>query len=121
MITFEHRKIVLLDSLGGAGLPAKWALYGLSCVNVVIFLTATIMVFYWRALASAFASKRDHEQINSCRYQMKRVGQMEEAGGAIDRTQVPATRPAMDYTARIVPRYDGFSIPLEYAGIIWQR
>jgi len=52
---------------------------------------------------------------------MKRVGQMEEAGGAIDRTQVPATRPAMDYTARIVPRYDGFSIPLEYAGIIWQR
>jgi len=36
-------------------------------------------------------------------------------------TQVPATRPATDYTARIVPRCDGVITPLEATQILWQR
>jgi starch phosphorylase len=37
------------------------------------------------------------------------------------RAQVPATRPATDYTARVVPNLDGVSVPLEAAHILWQR
>ena len=35
--------------------------------------------------------------------------------------QVPAARPATDYTARVIPQYDGIVIPLEAAQILWQR
>jgi len=35
--------------------------------------------------------------------------------------QVPATRPADDYTARLIPRYPGVAVPLEAAQILWQR
>ena len=35
--------------------------------------------------------------------------------------QVPATRPAADYTPRLVPHYDGVAIPLEAAKVLWQR
>ena len=35
--------------------------------------------------------------------------------------QVPATRPAADYTPRLVPHYEGVAIPLEAAKILWQR
>lgn len=34
---------------------------------------------------------------------------------------LPATRSATDYTARIIPRRDGVSVPLESARIMWQR
>jgi len=34
---------------------------------------------------------------------------------------VSAGRPATDYTARVIPRYDGAAIPLEEANIRWQR
>jgi starch phosphorylase len=34
---------------------------------------------------------------------------------------VPATRPARDYTARVVPQRSGVAIPLESARILWQR
>jgi starch phosphorylase len=34
---------------------------------------------------------------------------------------VPATRPAGDYTARIIPYHDGVVVPLETAEILWQR
>ena len=36
-------------------------------------------------------------------------------------TQVPATRPATDYTARFIPHYNGVAIPLEATQILWQR
>jgi starch phosphorylase len=42
-------------------------------------------------------------------------------GGYTYGTTVPATRPAMDYTARVVPRYPGVAVPLEAAHILWQR
>ena len=35
--------------------------------------------------------------------------------------QVPATRPANDYTVRVIPHCDGVAIPLEASQILWQR
>lgn len=37
------------------------------------------------------------------------------------RAEVPAIRPATDYTARILPHRDSVSVPLENARILWQR
>jgi glycogen phosphorylase len=42
-------------------------------------------------------------------------------GGYIYSVQVPSMRPATDYTARVIPHYDGIAIPLEGAHILWQR
>jgi starch phosphorylase len=35
--------------------------------------------------------------------------------------QMSATRPASDYTARIVPHHPNASVPLEARQILWQR
>jgi starch phosphorylase len=35
--------------------------------------------------------------------------------------QVPATRAASDYTARIIPRHTNASVPLEAGQILWQH
>ena len=37
------------------------------------------------------------------------------------RAEVPATRPAADYTARVIPHYSGVLVPLEADRILWQR
>ena len=37
------------------------------------------------------------------------------------RAQVPATRPAKDYTVRVIPYYPGVAVPLEAFQISWQR
>ncbi|WP_342347716.1 alpha-glucan family phosphorylase [uncultured Nitrospira sp.] len=42
-------------------------------------------------------------------------------GGHVYRAAVPAARPARDYTARVIPHFDGVAIPLEEAHILWQR
>jgi starch phosphorylase len=56
------------------------------------------------------------------RQQMERVGQLAgAAGGYAYRTQVASTRPATDYTARVIPHFDGVAVPLEAARILWQR
>jgi starch phosphorylase len=36
-------------------------------------------------------------------------------------TTVPATRPAGDYTARVIPQRSGVAVPLESNRILWQR
>lgn len=41
--------------------------------------------------------------------------------GYVYRTNVPAARPASDYTARLIPHRDGVAIPLEETHILWQR
>ncbi|HEY5999933.1 MAG TPA: alpha-glucan family phosphorylase [bacterium] len=41
--------------------------------------------------------------------------------GYVYRGTVPASRPAGDYTARIVPQREGVAVPLEVAHILWQR
>ena len=42
-------------------------------------------------------------------------------GTIIYSAEVPATRPASDYTPRIVPHHANASVPLEAAQILWQR
>ena len=34
---------------------------------------------------------------------------------------VSAARPPSDYTARVIPHYDGVAVPLEAGHILWQR
>jgi starch phosphorylase len=56
------------------------------------------------------------------REEMTRVRQLAGAySGFAYIAQVPATRPANDYTARVIPHCDGVAIPLENARILWQR
>ena len=43
------------------------------------------------------------------------------SGGYAFSATVSAARPAADYTARIIPRRDGVSVPLEATPILWQR
>ncbi len=35
--------------------------------------------------------------------------------------RVPATRPATDYTPRVIPSFPGVAVPLEAEHILWQR
>jgi starch phosphorylase len=42
-------------------------------------------------------------------------------GPSLYSVSVPATRPAGDYTPRLIPRHEGVSIPLEEPAILWQR
>ena len=56
------------------------------------------------------------------RLEMERIRQLAGAyEGYVYRAGVPATRPATDYTARVMPRLDGVAVPLETARILWQR
>ena len=41
--------------------------------------------------------------------------------GGVYRATVPATRPASDYTARVMPQHPGMAVPLECGLILWQR
>ena len=43
------------------------------------------------------------------------------SGGYVYSAAVPAAHPPADYTARVIPRCEGVSIPLEDARILWQR
>lgn len=42
-------------------------------------------------------------------------------GGYVYTASVPATRPASDYTPRVVPFKEGILVPLECSEIVWQR
>jgi starch phosphorylase len=56
------------------------------------------------------------------RQEMKLTRQPAAADGGYGyRAQVPASRPPADYTARVIPYYDGVSVPLEGGHILWQR
>jgi starch phosphorylase len=55
------------------------------------------------------------------RQEMRRGQQLTEANGYIYSGQVPATRPATDYTARVIPQHGGVAVPLEDARILWLR
>jgi glycogen phosphorylase len=45
----------------------------------------------------------------------------EPKGALIYSAEVPATRPASDYTARIIPHHTHAAVPLEAVQILWQR
>jgi starch phosphorylase len=56
------------------------------------------------------------------RQEMTRIRRLEDVdGGYAYYAQVSATRPATDYTARVIPRHDGVAVPLETDSILWQR
>jgi starch phosphorylase len=56
------------------------------------------------------------------RQEIKPIRQLVGAvGGYLYSGSLPATRPATDYTARMIPRHDGVAVPLEAARILWQR
>ena len=56
------------------------------------------------------------------RQEMKRVRQLAgAASGYAYSGRVPANRPATDYTARVIPDYNGVTVPLEATRILWQR
>jgi glycogen phosphorylase len=56
------------------------------------------------------------------RVEMKRVHLLAGATtGYVYRATVSATRPATDYTARVIPYCHGVAVPLEAAQILWQR
>jgi len=56
------------------------------------------------------------------RQEMRRTRPLAGAlGGYVYRAAVSTTRPASDYTARVVPYYEGVAAPLEAAQILWQR
>jgi glycogen phosphorylase len=44
-----------------------------------------------------------------------------EAASSTYKAAVPRTRPASDYTARVIPHFPGAAVPLESARILWQR
>jgi starch phosphorylase len=59
---------------------------------------------------------------NPVRQEMKQAAQSAVAQNInIYSVAVPADRPVNDYTARVIPRYNGVSIPLENARILWQH
>ncbi|MGA2820527.1 MAG: alpha-glucan family phosphorylase [Anaerolineales bacterium] len=55
------------------------------------------------------------------RQQMMPGQPLTDAKGYLYSAQVPATRPATDYTARVIPQHDGVAVPLEATRILWQR
>jgi len=55
------------------------------------------------------------------RQEMRCIRPLPGAGGYVYGRQVPATRPATDYTARIIAYGVGVAIPLEAEFILWQR
>jgi starch phosphorylase len=56
------------------------------------------------------------------RVEMKRgPSQPDASRGFVYQATAPATRPARDYTARVIPQRAGVAIPLESARILWQR
>jgi glycogen phosphorylase len=56
------------------------------------------------------------------RQEMKRARTASDAGGrCIYQATIPTTRPASDYTARVIPQRAGAAVPLECARILWQR
>jgi starch phosphorylase len=55
------------------------------------------------------------------RQEMTRGQQLTGANGYVYSAQMPALRPATDYTARVIPYYPGAEVPLEETHILWQR
>jgi starch phosphorylase len=55
------------------------------------------------------------------RQEMMRGRQLVGANGYVYTAEVPAARPATDYTARVIPHRSGAVVPLEASRILWQR
>jgi glycogen phosphorylase len=59
---------------------------------------------------------------SSVRQEMRRIRQVATGSGRyVYGATVSAARPPADYTARVIPLYDGVAVPLEVDSILWQR
>ena len=59
---------------------------------------------------------------NPERQEMTRAHTLTDASGpSVYHATLPFTRPASDYTARVIPQRSGVAVPLECAHILWQR
>ena len=54
-------------------------------------------------------------------HEMRRGEPLSEANSYTYSAQVTTTRPATDYTARVIPQHDSVAVPLEAARILWQH
>jgi starch phosphorylase len=52
---------------------------------------------------------------------MTRVKHQEPEEACVYSARVPSTRPASDYTPRVIPHRPGVTVPLEASQILWQR
>ncbi|MGD2139261.1 MAG: alpha-glucan family phosphorylase [Burkholderiales bacterium] len=60
--------------------------------------------------------------VSPFRMEMKQAKKLTGAqNGYMYRAMVPASRPAADYTPRVIAIHDGVSVPLEASEILWQR
>jgi len=58
----------------------------------------------------------------SVRQEMKLLYPLNGAtGGYVYSVAVPSSRPPSDYTARLIPHFDGIAVPLEDGQILWQK
>jgi starch phosphorylase len=85
----------------------------------------TIQVYLGNLDSEAAAVELYADGVNGgapVRQEMKRDQSMTgAANGYFYSATVAATRPATDYTARILPRHNGTAVPLEAGQILWQR
>jgi starch phosphorylase len=59
---------------------------------------------------------------SAVRSELKRISELVGAAGLyLYSGDVPADRPASNYTARLIPFYKGVSVPMEEQRILWQR
>jgi starch phosphorylase len=65
------------------------------------------------------------EGVNGGAAERREMLRAPQPAGATDdfayRAQWRATRPAADYTVRVIPHFEGVAVPLEAAHILWQR
>ena len=66
--------------------------------------------------ADGFAGQAAERQVMECVHPLAGA-----PGSHLYRAAVAAGRPAEDYTARIIPHFEGVAVPLENARILWQR
>jgi starch phosphorylase len=110
------------------GLAAKWAAFRFGAASLETKGTEYVIV------VEVFLNDASPDMIrvevyangangaDAVRQEMTRLRPLPgEAGGYAYSATVSSARPAMDYTARIVPRCDGVAVPLEEARILWQR
>jgi starch phosphorylase len=56
------------------------------------------------------------------RQELKHIQKLPQSGKPhLYKAEIPATRPASDYTPRVMPNFPGVSVPLETTLILWQR
>ena len=55
------------------------------------------------------------------RLTMTRAGRADGRRPSAFGADMPATRPAADYTVRVIPYHEGVAVPLETPCVLWQR